>query len=828
MICPQCKFDNPQSLLYCGKCGSKLDPSADSSVSSTRTLQMPVQQFKRGSIFANRFEVIEEIGKGGMGTVYRVLDKTISEEVALKLIKPEIAADRKTIDRFKNELKLARKISHKNICRMHDINEESDMPYITMEYVPGEDLKSFLRRAGQLSVTKAMGIIKQTCAGLAEAHRLGVIHRDLKPQNIMIDRDGNVRIMDFGIARTVSSAQLTEEGAVIGTPDYMSPEQVDGMAADERADIYSLGVMLYEMVTGRLHFTGDSRLSIALKHKTEIPRDPLEINPQIPSRLAQLIAKCMDKNRQLRFQHASDLQAELIEIEKDLTEGPALTLEEKPEAPQADKRKLMTSIAVLPFKDMSSQQDQMYFCEGLAEELINALTQIKDLKVASRTSSFSFKDKETDIREIGKVLNVGSVLEGSVQKSGNRLRITAQLISVADGYHLWSQRFDRTADDIFAIQDEISMAVVEMLKGELQEEEKAKVTKHHTQNKDALNLYLKGLYFWNRRFHGDMIRAVDFYQRAIDKDPEYALPYVGIANVFNIMGQWGFIHPGIAYAKSKELLQKVLTLDSSLSELYSSLGFLCNGYEWDPEATEKNLLKSLDLNPQNVYAHAWYGEILATQRRDEEALAEAEKAIELEPVFSLIRSLYGVVLSIIGRPEEGREHLVKSIALGPEQPMPYLFLGMMYLRKPAVPEKAIEYLEKAVEFGLHFGYGWLGAAYALSGQQQKALGVLDKLEEIEKERYLPPLKQSLMYLKPGLKHFRFMKKRYVPPLLKVVIFLGLDRHEEALAHLEESCQVRDFFLPPFFTLVKLSEFPRIDEFAASPKFQKLKKKVLPS
>jgi len=631
MVCPQCKFDNPQDLLYCGKCGTKLDPSANSSVSSTRTLQVPDHQLARGSTFAGRFEVIEEIGKGGMGTIYRVLDKAINEEVALKLLKPEIAADRKTIERFKNELKLARKITHKNVCRMYDINEEGSTPYIIMEYVSGEDLKSFIRRSGQLSVSKATAIIKQACEGLAEAHRLGVVHRDLKPQNIMIDRDGNVHIMDFGIARRISGSELTEEGAVIGTPDYMSPEQVSGEVADERSDIYSLGVILYEMVTGRLPFTGDTSLSVALKHKTAIHKDPREINPQIPIRLNQLIHKCMDKDRAQRYQRTENLLSEITEIESELSSTTAVSEQRKPDTPITGKQELLKSIAVLPFKDMSSQQDQTYFCEGLAEELINALTQIKDLKVASRTSSFSFKEKEADIREIGKVLNVGSVLEGSVQKAGNRLRITAQLISVTDGYHLWSQRFDRTADDIFAIQDEISMAVVEMLKGELLEEEKQKVTKRHTENKDALNLYLRGLYFWNRRFHGDMIRAVDFYQRAIDKDPDYAPPYVGIANVFNIMGYWGFIHPGTAYTKSKAMLQKAMTIDNSSSEMYSSLAFLCNGYEWDPAAAERYLLKSLELNPQNVYAHAWYAEVLATQRRKEEAVAEVTRAVELDP-----------------------------------------------------------------------------------------------------------------------------------------------------------------------------------------------------
>ncbi len=474
---------------------------------------------------------------------------------------------------------------------------------------------------------------------------------------------------------------------------------------------------------------------------------------------------------------------------------------------------------------MSPQQDQAYLCDGLAEELINALTQVRGLKVAARTSSFSFKDKETDIREIGSILNVGSALEGSVQKAGNRLRITAQLISVSDGYHIWSERFDRSADDIFAIQDEISLAVVEKLRVELLEEEKAKVTKRHTQDKEAHNLYLRGRYFWYRRYKGDMIRAVGFYQKAIDKDPNYAFPYVGIADVFNIMGQWAYISPVEAYTRAKAMLQKAMEIDSELSELYSSLGFMTAGYEWDLVKAEKYARRSIELNPNNTFAHGWLGELLATLERYDEALAAVESAVESDPLFGLIYSLLGIVLALSGQAEAGREQIQKSIAMDPDNPMPYLFLGMICLVKPTDPEKAVEYLEKAMGFGLHFAYGHLGAAYALLGKEDKAFEVLEKLDLLEKENFIPPFKRSLLLLKPELKHFRFMKKKYVAPLLKALIYMALNKHEEALHYLEESCEARDYFFPAIVTTSGLLDAPGIEELKKQPRFKALKKKI---
>jgi len=326
--CPKCDTDNPSDSKFCKECATRL-PSPEE-ISPTKTLETPTEELTRGTVFASRYEIIEELGKGGMGKVYRVEDKKIKGEIALKLIKPEIASDKKIIERFNNELKMARMISHRNVCRMFDLGEEKGAHYITMEYVRGEDLKSMIRMSGQLGVGTTINIAKQVCEGLAEAHRLGVVHRDLKPQNIMIDKEGNVRIMDFGIARSLKAKGITGAGVIIGTPEYMSPEQVEGKEAGQRSDIYSLGVILYEMVTGRVPFEGDTPLSVAIKQKTETPEDPRKLNSQIPEDLSRVLLRCMEKDKEKRYQSSGEVLSELEKIKKGIPTTEKVIQKRKP------------------------------------------------------------------------------------------------------------------------------------------------------------------------------------------------------------------------------------------------------------------------------------------------------------------------------------------------------------------------------------------------------------------------------------------------------------------------------------------------------------------
>ncbi len=330
MKCPRCQNENPEGTRFCGRCGRELPGSGETVASGTATLQTPSKGLERGTTFARRFEIIEEIGKGGMGTVYKAYDSKIREVVALKLLKPEIASDIEVIERFRNELKLARQVSHRHVCRMYDLGEEWLLIYISMEYVAGEDLKSFIRRSGHLNEAKALDLAKQILEGLVEAHRLGVVHRDLKPQNIMIDKEGNAKIMDFGIARSLHTKGVTGAGVIIGTPEYMAPEQAEARDVDHRADIYALGAILFEMVTGRVPFEGETPLSIVLKHRSEPPADPQTINTQISAGLSRIILKCLEKSRVRRYQTAAEVLEDLTAVEKGLPVIRQVTVKSKP------------------------------------------------------------------------------------------------------------------------------------------------------------------------------------------------------------------------------------------------------------------------------------------------------------------------------------------------------------------------------------------------------------------------------------------------------------------------------------------------------------------
>ncbi|MFC2166205.1 protein kinase [Acidobacteriota bacterium] len=524
--CPKCQHENPDDTVFCGKCGTHLT-SAEDIPAQTKTIEAPKEELTTGSTFASKYQIIEEIGKGGMGRVYKALDTEVKEKIAVKLIKPEIAVDKNTIERFRNELKLARKVSHKNVCRMFDLNKEEGSYYITMEYVDGQNLKGFIRQSGQLAIGTALNLAKQVCEGLTEAHRLGVVHRDLKPSNIMIDQDGSARIMDFGIARSTTGKGLTDKGVMIGTPEYMSPEQVEGKEIDQRTDIYSLGIILYEMLTGRVPFEGDTALTVAVKHKTEEPKEPKEYNEQISDDLNGIILKCLEKEK--RYQSAGELRSELENIEEGIpisdtvlpkrrtvtskeitvTFGlrkllvPALVFigiviigvaiwQLLPEREVTSPYSEMPSIGVLPFIDLSPQKDQEHFCDGMTDEIISKLSRFSGWKVLSRTSMMRYKNVEKDPKDMGQELGITMILEGSVRMEKGNLRVSARLINTADGFQLWSNTYDRKLESIFVIQNDIAESITKALEMNLSPEEKEQLRKKPTENLNAYNLYLHG------------------------------------------------------------------------------------------------------------------------------------------------------------------------------------------------------------------------------------------------------------------------------------------------------------------------------------------------
>ncbi|MCJ7579544.1 MAG: protein kinase [Candidatus Aminicenantes bacterium] len=716
--CPKCRSKNTDSQQFCGDCGTRLPSIEETKASHYTTFELPKDEFPTGSTFADRYQIIEEIGIGGMGRVFKVLDKRIDEKIALKLIKPEIGSSQTTIERFRNELKTARKISHKNVCRMFDLNRHENNYYITMEFVPGGDLKQFIRRSKHLSVDTSIAIAKQICEGLDEAHKHGIVHRDLKPQNIMIDEKGNVRILDFGIAQTIKSKGITESGMTIGSPEYMSPEQVEGIEVDMRSDLYSLGIILYEMVTGVV---------------PEKPKDPQELNAQAPEALNRIILKCMEKDKTKRYQKAEDIWSDLDQIGQ---------IKRDPKS----AHEWSNSIAVLPFVNMSADPEQEYFCDGIAEEIINALAQVENLRVLARTSAFAFKNKNVNAIELGKELHVKTILEGSVRKAGTRIRIIAQLINVSDGFHLWSEKFDHKMDDVFAIQDEITQAIFDNLKVKLLGERKESLAKRYQENPEAYNLYLKGRFFWNKRTEEALRKSIVYFKEGIEREPMSAPCYAGLSDAYHSLGYYNFLPGKDVYKEAKAAVEKALELDESLGEAYASLGCIDLFYDWDLAAAEKAFERAIHFNPNYASAHHWYAFYMTAKGRHDEALTEMKKAQELDPLSVVICTAAGWILYLGGHYDLAEEQCLRALEMDSNYHVAHVVCGLVCLQKKNYV-KAISEFQRARELVKDDAgaAAYLGIAFARSGEIEKSKKMILELSELSKKKYVPPYYTAAIY-----------------------------------------------------------------------------------
>jgi serine/threonine protein kinase/Tfp pilus assembly protein PilF len=712
--CPRCDSENTDTARFCSNCAAPL-PDGDG-VAHTKTLETPKEELTRGTLFAGRYEIIEELGKGGMGRVYRVEDTRAKEEIALKLIKPEIAADKKTIERFRNELTTARKISHRNVCRMYDLSEEKGQHYITMEYVPGEDLKSLIRRV-KIDIGTSIRIASQICEGLSEAHRLGIVHRDLKPSNIMIDKQGDAKIMDFGIAQTMKTKGITGHGMMIGTPNYMSPEQTEAKEVDQRSDIYSLGIIIYEMVTGQLPFEGETPLAVAMQHKRETPKDPKELNPQISDDLSGVILKCLEKDKENRFQNTSNIRAKLEKIEQGLPTTDRIdprkkSLTSKEITVQFSMKKIFIpavavvalaiivlfiwspwvpkespsssperpSIAVLPFKDLSPQSDQAHLCSGIPQELVLRLSKLENLWIPAWASSSSFDAEDVDFSEVSEKLKVNTVLTGTLMKSGDRLRVSVELIDIANNDILWSDQYERDAGDIFQLQDTVTLAIVDKLKINLLSTETAALVKHYTDNPEAYNLYLLGRHFWGAWSEKGLLKSIDYFEQAIALDPDYALAYVGLADAYNALGINNNLPPEEAMSEVRKYAAKALELDDSLAEAHSVQAEI-KEYEMDWPAAEKAYLKALELNPNSVDVIFAYNSYLICVGRVDEAVAANQKALKLDPL-SVRTLINGAFTHYFARNyDKGINLCHDALELIPDNPTAESMLAWMFFQK---------------------------------------------------------------------------------------------------------------------------------------------------
>ena len=598
--CPKCYSDNPDTQQFCGECGTQILPKEEIPISSTKTLEAPTKELTTGSTFAGRYQIIEELGKGGMGEVYRVKDETLDEEMALKVLKPEIAADKDIIERFKNELKFARKIAHRNVCKMYDLNEEEETPYITMEYVKGEDLKSFIRRKDRLKEEEVIALAKQVCEGLAEAHELGVVHRDLKPQNIMIDEKSNAKIMDFGIARSVEAPGVTQSGVMIGTPDYMSPEQAEGEEADQRSDIYALGVILYEMVTGSVPFKGDTAFSVALKHKTKLPSDPRKLNPEVSDDLSRLILICMEKDRERRYQTAVKLLSDLRNIEEGFPLGTKIQLRRKTFATALIQKKLFIpalvvalaiiavviwqlipekeagpsapsgkpSLAILYFENNTGDENLNHWRKMLSDLLITDLTQSKHFrilsgdklfKILSQLNQLEAKTFSSDVlNEVANQGNVNHLLMGKYARMGDIFRIDVIIQEADTGEIISSLKVEaRGEKEIFPRVDELTKRIKTIFRlsaEEIASDIDKEVEKITTSSPEAYKYYIEGNKY---DVTGDFRKAILFYEKAVAIDPEFATAYLGMAIAYYKLG---------FFSEETKYLQKAFALSDRVSD----------------------------------------------------------------------------------------------------------------------------------------------------------------------------------------------------------------------------------------------------------------------
>jgi serine/threonine protein kinase/Flp pilus assembly protein TadD len=785
MKCPQCQADNPSSSRFCGLCASPLPQSGEPRISQTETFEGPPPDLERGQLFAGRYEVIEEIGSGGMGKVYKVYDKKIQDTIALKLIRPELAARPKTLERFREEIRLSRKITHKHVCRMHDLNEEQEIPYITMEYVHGEDLKSVIRMMGRLSPAQTVFLGKQLCEGLGEAHKLGIIHRDLKPKNIMVDRDGNARIMDFGLARCLEEKGITGGRVIVGTAEYMSPEQVEGKAADLRSDIYSLGVILFEMVTGKLPFDGDSALSIAVKHRTDLPPDPRRLNPQVPEALSKIILRCLEKTGEKRYQTTQELCAALSELEKEFPSAEKVLPQKRPSGLSGLTRTVLRkkvlapviavlilaagtiivwrslrrepifvptgkpSLAVLPFENMNRDPGLDLWETALAKLSIEALRQdarqitvLSSAVVETAVRSLEFEKKTSfsskDLQALGAKLRVSHLLTANYLKVMNDFRVLYELKEAKTGNVVGSGGVDKTFEKIMTVPEDLAASILSDFKLQAPPQPSTVATvstqafRYYSFGREAERKLRELLdaqepnAVLTEAVKQEFESALALYNNAIQEDPQFAWPYWGLGDTYQAL---------YVKTKKKEDLEQTISYYRKAYDINPQSAGTNVGLGWayflngDNDAAYPLYKKARELEPDNPVINENIASFYRSILLPVQAIEFYTKALTLggpDPgTFRLRASCY----EHVGRAEEASADARKASEMDPEDLSVRLFYARMLINQQKLEEaqKEITVAEKLNPraSGIAFTSSFLAAA---RGEKENALTLVKPAE----------------------------------------------------------------------------------------------------
>src|SRR5882762_2935499 len=696
-----------------------------------RSVRHPKPAQSIATALADRYTVERELGRGGMATVYLAEEKKHGRKVAIKVLRPEITAALGT-ERFLREIGIAAQLSHPHIVPLIDSGDAGGLLYYVQPHVPGGSLRERLTQTRQLSLKDALRIAQEIGAGLDYAHRQGFVHRDVKPENILF-ADGHAVLADFGVARACCPdddaerrrESVTEVGFAVGTPEYMSPEQASG-AQDlgPASDVYSLACVLYEMLAGEPPFTASRAQAVMAKHVTEAPRPVRGVRPEVPSSVEHAIAQALEKDPSRRTGSAAQFISALV---AQASGGP-------PRSPAT------RSIAVLPFVNASSDAENEYLSDGITDELIDALAKIAGLRVSSRTSVFALKGKPLDVRAVGALLGAAVVLEGTVRRSGDRLRITAQLTSTDDGRLLWSQRYDRQLVDVFAIQDEIAATIVNTLRATMFADVSEHTPRRYTENIHAYGLYLKGRYAWNKRTQEGVAEAVSYFEQAIAEDPSYAPAYAGLADSYALDVDYRAIPVAASYGRAKEYARKALQLDESLPSAHASLAWSLFVFDWDWDGADREFRRALELNPRYSSAHQWYAFLLASRGEHDAALREGLTALELDPASVSARRGVGWLAFYARRYGQALDHLARAIEMNPMAVESYRILGTT-LGMQGQWAEAERILRDALPLPGAGAYtqATLGWVLAGAGKRAEAEQQLRELERVAQNSYVSPV-----------------------------------------------------------------------------------------